>query len=143
MLHHGIRDLPGHLLLDLEPPGIDFHRPCQLAQSQHLAVGDIGDMRLAMKRQHMMLAHGIEDDVLFQNHFSDAGLFSYALVFHETTTVSLFHESLVCPIAHGKYSGQRLGHIRVHAGKQLCVHPGHPVRRLDEPLPAGILSDSL
>ena len=33
-----------------------------------MAVGDVGDMRLAVKRQHMMLAERIKFDVLHQHH---------------------------------------------------------------------------
>ena len=63
-----VSDLHGEPFLNLEPAGISVHNPRNLAEPGYVTVWYIGNVSLAVKRQEMMLAHGIELNVFYQNH---------------------------------------------------------------------------
>ena len=61
-------DLLGEPLLHLEPPREHLDDARQLAQPDDLAVRDVGDVRLAEERQHVVLAQRVELDVAHHHH---------------------------------------------------------------------------
>ena len=114
LLHKGVGDLGGEPLLQLEPLGEHLHRPGHLAQTHHFPVGDIGDGRRAIEGQHVVLAEGIEVDVLLHDH---------VVVVH---VEALF---------------QVLGRVVGIAPGQLLIHPGDAVRGLQQALAIDVLAD--
>ncbi len=66
-------DFAGEVFLDLQAAGIHVDDPRDLGQAQHLAVGQIGDMRLADEWQHVVFAQRVQLDVLHQHHFAVVG----------------------------------------------------------------------
>ena len=62
-------DLAGQAFLDLKPSRIRVDNAGNLAQSHDVPLRDVRDMCLAKKRDHMMLAHGINFNVLDNDHF--------------------------------------------------------------------------
>ncbi|MCY1527335.1 hypothetical protein D9M68_623990 [compost metagenome] len=66
-------DLPGQGFLDLQAPRIHVDDARDLRQPEHLAGGDVGDMRLADKRQQVMLAQRVQLDVLDDHHLIVVG----------------------------------------------------------------------
>ena len=65
-LHH----LRGQPLLHLGATRINLKHPRQFAQPRHLAVspGNVPNMRHPVERHQVMLARGIERDILHQHH---------------------------------------------------------------------------
>ena len=63
-LENRLGDLVGQALLNLEPPGEDIHQAGDLAQADHTAPRNVGDVALAEERQEMVLAQAVEVDVL-------------------------------------------------------------------------------
>ena len=61
-----------HLLLELQAPREHIHEARNLGQPDHLAIGQIGDMRAAEEGQQMMFAQAVELDVA---HEDDALVF--------------------------------------------------------------------
>ena len=49
-------DLQRHSFLDLQPVGLDVHYTGNLRQSRDVAVRNIGNVCLAVERQHMVFA---------------------------------------------------------------------------------------
>jgi hypothetical protein len=70
----GIGDLAGQSLLDLQAAGEDVDHAGDLAQPDHLAVGQIADMRMAEEGQHVVLAHRVELDIAHDHHLLDVFL---------------------------------------------------------------------
>ena len=64
------RDLVGHALLQLQPAREDVDQARDLAEADHLAVRDVGDVALAEERQQVMLAHAVEVDVADDHHLA-------------------------------------------------------------------------
>ncbi len=64
-----LRDLMRESFLHLETPGKNIHDPRDLAQAYDLALGDVGDMAFAVKRQKMMLAKAVNIQVFHHDHF--------------------------------------------------------------------------
>src|SRR6266849_3860984 len=62
------RDLAGHALLNLQSPRVHVHQPRHLAQANHLLARQIRHVRLAKKRQQVMLAQTEKFDVLHHHH---------------------------------------------------------------------------
>ncbi len=60
--------LKGKSLLHLEPVTEDIYDACDFAQAGNVAVGDVGDVHLSIKRQHVMFAQGEEIDVPDDDH---------------------------------------------------------------------------
>src|ERR1700722_346584 len=65
---NGLRDLLCQALLDLQAPRKNVHNARQLTEPDHAVTRDISDVDLAEKRQHMVLAHAEELDVLHDDH---------------------------------------------------------------------------
>ena len=63
-----VADLDRQALLDLQAPGIGLDDARDLAQAGDLAVGNVGDVRLADEGQQVMLAGAEELDVLDEDH---------------------------------------------------------------------------
>ncbi len=61
-------DLLGHALLQLEPVGERPDDPRDLAQPDHLSLGQISDVAGAEERQHMVLAEAVEGNALDEHH---------------------------------------------------------------------------
>jgi hypothetical protein len=70
LLADGLRNLVRHTLLDLEPPGEDFHQPRNLAETDHSLTRDVGDVAPAEEREQVMLAQTVEVDVLDDHHLA-------------------------------------------------------------------------
>ena len=67
VLLNRIGDLLGQLLLNLQTLGVDVDDASQLAQPDHAPIGNVSHVRLADKRQEVMLAHRVKLDV-FDEH---------------------------------------------------------------------------
>ena len=67
-LADALLDLLRQPLLHLQPVGEDVDDTCDLAQSGDVAIGDIRHMRLTEEREHVVLAHREEVDVLDDDH---------------------------------------------------------------------------
>ena len=67
-LLNGIRYLPRQPLLHLQAPRKDLDEPRNLAQADHLALGNVGHVHLAEKRQHVVLAQREHLDVPDDHH---------------------------------------------------------------------------
>ncbi len=64
----GVGDLRGEALLHLQAAGEDIDEARDLGEADDLAVGDVGDVRLAEEGQQVVLAEGEEFDVLDDDH---------------------------------------------------------------------------
>ena len=62
--HQRIRHLHRQVLLNLQPAGEDVDNARHFGKPDHFSVWDVSDVRLADKRQQMMLAHRVELNVL-------------------------------------------------------------------------------
>ncbi len=58
----------GEALLHLQAAGEDIDEAGDFAEADDLAVGHVGDVRLAEEGKQVMLAHGEELDVLDDDH---------------------------------------------------------------------------
>ena len=65
-----VADLLGQALLDLQAAGVSLHHAGDLGKPGDAAVRDVGDMGLADKREHVVLAQGEQFDVLDQDHLA-------------------------------------------------------------------------
>lgn len=72
-LHHAISDLSRETFLDLQPAGEGIDDPRNFGKSDDFAFRNIGDVRLSVKRQKVMLAHRENLDVPDDDHL--AGFF--------------------------------------------------------------------
>ena len=63
-----VADLFGQAFLDLQATGEGLHDAGHLGQAGDFALGDVRDVRLADKRQHVMFAQGEKLDVLDDDH---------------------------------------------------------------------------
>ena len=70
LLHQGFGDLAGEPLLNLGPLGVQVHQPGDLRQAGDPAVlaGDVADVGHPVERHQVMLAGGIERDLLDDHH---------------------------------------------------------------------------
>ena len=66
-------DFLRHALLDLQPARERIDDAGELGYAQHLALRDVPDRALAVERQHVVLAHRVELDVLQNHHVVRAG----------------------------------------------------------------------
>src|SRR4029077_6342861 len=64
-----LRKLHSQTFLDLQTARKDVNKPGNFAQSQDLAIRNIGDMYFAKKRQQMVLAETEHLNVLNDDHF--------------------------------------------------------------------------
>ncbi len=112
-LLQAVPDLLREAFLHLEASGIGFHHAGHLAKTRNFPLGDIGHMRLADKRKHVMLAQGEEFDVLHNNHMVVRLLEKGTL--HDGFTV-----------------------LEIALGKELHGL-GHPLGGFEKPLPGRVL----
>ena len=96
------------------PAGKFVDHPGQLAQTHDPRPGQIGNVGLAQKRQHVVLAHALEADIADQDHF----------------VVALGEKLLQMPAG-----------IKVQAREELGIHAGHPGRCFLKPLAIGIFAN--
>lgn len=64
------KDLVGQSFLHLKAPGEDIDHPGEFTEADNVAVGNIGDMDLAKKRQHMVFTKGIQFNIFNEDHFA-------------------------------------------------------------------------
>src|SRR5580704_12464249 len=114
--HESLRDLRRQPLLHLQPPRVYFHQSRQLREPDDLPIGQIRDMRLAHEGEHVMLAQGIEIQILAQDHF-------LVVFFAEQRAVDRF-----------------LGILRIAAGQEL-VRLGDAGGSAFEPLAIRVFAD--
>ena len=67
-LHDDGTYLGCHALLYLKSAGVEVDKPCQFAQSDSLAVGDISYRDVAEEGEDVMLAQGVKLDVFNYDH---------------------------------------------------------------------------
>src|SRR3954470_3001564 len=67
-LHDDLRDLLGEPLLELQAARVEIDEPRELAYAEHLAVRQVADVAAAEERQHVVLAHAVDLDVLHDDH---------------------------------------------------------------------------
>ena len=108
-----VADLDGKPLLDLKTAGITLHHTGDLAESGDIAVGNIGHMGLSIERQQVMLAHGVQLNILDNHHL---------------TVVFLEHRRT-----------QNLGSVHMVTLCQELHALGHPFRGLEQSLAFRIL----
>jgi hypothetical protein len=65
----GRRDLRGEPLLHLQAPRKRVDDAWDLAQANHLAIRNVGDVSFAEERQQVMLAEAVQIDVADDDHF--------------------------------------------------------------------------
>lgn len=124
--HHALRiegfldavlDLHGHTLLHLQAVAEDIHDAGYLGEARYLPVGDVGHVRLSVEGKHVVLAEGVEVNVLDDDHL--------VVVFVELSRVEHSH-----------------GVHRVAAGEG--EHGlGHALGSLEQALALGILAQQL
>ncbi len=108
-------DLHGQPFLNLQTPGEHVDDPRDLAQTDHLLVGQVADMDSTKKRQQVMFAHAEKVDVFDDNHF--------VIVDREQRTVQ---EVIDITLVSLRHKGQGFGHA---------------LRRLEKPIPTGFLTE--
>ena len=64
-----VSDLFCHLLLDLQSPGKDIDDTWDFGETDHFAIGNIGNMSATDNRKHMVFTQGIKLDIPDDNHF--------------------------------------------------------------------------
>ena len=64
----GLRDLDGEPFLDLQAARVDVDEARDLGEADHLPVRQVGDVRLAVEREQVVLAQGVHVDVLDHHH---------------------------------------------------------------------------
>jgi hypothetical protein len=65
-----MKDFMGETFLHLKASAKDVNQPGQLAQPYDIAVRDIGNMRFAKKRKHVVLTKAVKFNVFDQDHFT-------------------------------------------------------------------------
>ena len=68
-LLHGLRDLLGELLLDLQAASEDIYHAWDFAKAHDLVIWDVGYVHAPEKRQQMMLAKAVKFDIAHEHHF--------------------------------------------------------------------------
>ena len=63
-------NLFGQILLNLQPPCVHINDPCDLTEAKDLSRGEIGDVTFSDKGQQVVLAHGIQFDILNNDHLT-------------------------------------------------------------------------
>ncbi len=64
----GLGDLGGEALLNLQAAGEEFDQARNLAEADHLAIGNVGDVHFAEERQQVVLAEAEHFDVFDDYH---------------------------------------------------------------------------
>src|SRR5713226_5479771 len=104
-------------LLDLRLAGKHLHEPCDFADPENPALGNVADVSDPMERQEMMFTKACEGDVSHDDHLM----------------VVLIIETCF----------KQLTGILCQAGKKLFVHLGDAPRRAYQPLARGIFANRL
>ena len=65
---NGFGDLRGQPLLNLQPAGEQFNQPRNFAEAKNPAIGDVGHMHFAEKREQMVLAQAEHFNVFDDDH---------------------------------------------------------------------------
>jgi hypothetical protein len=63
-----VGNLGRETLLDLRPTGQHLHEPCDFADTENPALGNVADVSDAMEGQKMMFTEGSEGDVSHDDH---------------------------------------------------------------------------
>ena len=118
LLDERVGNLRGQALLHLQAMRVELDQARELGDAAHAPrfVGNVGDVREAVERDHMVLAHREDGDVVHDDHFL-------------VPLVELLHEQL-----------RRVGR---HAGENLLVHLGDTLGRFEQPLAVRVLPHAL
>ncbi len=73
-LHECVGDLGGELFLDLQAAREDVDDPRDFGETDHFAVGDVGDVGTPDEWEQMMFAHRIKLDVLDHHDLARVGI---------------------------------------------------------------------
>ncbi len=114
-IHEGGRDLLRQPLLDLQPPGVEFDDACDLRQPDDVLARHVRHVALPEERQHVVLAHREDVDVLDGHHL------------------------VVLLVEDG--APQHLARVLLVPLRQERDRTLEPLRGLLEPLPVGVLPD--
>ena len=63
-------NLFGQVFLDLQPSRVHINDPCDLTEAKDPSCGEIGDVTLSDKGQQVVLAHGVQFDILNNDHLT-------------------------------------------------------------------------
>src|SRR5690606_14774588 len=110
-----VRDLRGHLLLNLQPLAVNLDDAGQLADADDAVGRDVGHMRLADDGRDVMLAMGFEADVAQDDHL--------------VITFDLLEGAR-----------QHVRRILIVSGEPVLPGANHTARRVEEAVPVGIVS---
>src|SRR5512145_1781256 len=72
--HQRMRDFGSHTFLHLQASRKDINDAGDLAQSHDAAVGHVGHVTFAVKRQEVMFTHAVKIDILDDHHLIDVFL---------------------------------------------------------------------
>ena len=114
LVHQRVGDLRCQPLLHLRPAGEAFDEAGELAQSDDLAVGEVGDVRTAGEGEQVVLAEGVKLDVAQQHDL-----------------VVAFREDRL----------EVTAWVDVQAGHQLAVGAGDAVGGFEQPFAVGVFAD--
>ena len=111
----GLANLQCHAFLHLKAVRETVDHTGNLAQAGNVSVGDVGHMHTSVERQHVVLAQGIEVDVLHNNHL--------AIVFLELCRIEQRHGVLTvsaCERGHG--TRHTLGSLEESLTRGILAH---------------------
>ncbi len=126
---HG--DLGGELLLDLQPARVHVHDAGDLRKTDHLAVRQVGHVRLADEGQHVVLAERVELDILDDHHLVVfRGKYRLVHDLFQGLPVTLGQElnRLRCPLRRLEQPLAR--HVLAHPVDDLVITVGYGMRIL-------------
>ena len=113
---HGVGNLAGKPLLELEAMRIASNAACNLREARDATVPrDVADAGLPHERQDVVLAHARKGDVANNDHLLVAGLVE-----------------LLAQVA---------ARVLLHAAEYLLACPCHAIRRAHKPWPVRVLAD--
>jgi hypothetical protein len=114
--HQGLHHLARQAFLDLQPPREAIDQPGQLGEADHALAGQVGHVCVADEGQHVVLAGGLERDVLEQ-------------------------DQLVVPVHVAERGAQDLRGVLVVAGEQLRPALDHARRGVLQALAVRVVAD--
>ena len=113
-LLNAVADLDGQSFLHLETARISFHNPGDFRESGNIAVRNVCDVRLPVKRKHVVFAKRIQLNILDDHHL------------------------FVLFVKFGRQ--QDFARIFIVTARQETHRLGDPFGRLDQPFAVGILA---
>ena len=129
-LLYGFAYLQRHAFLHLQAMAVAVNDAGYLGQACDVSVGDVGHMGLAVEGQHVVLAKGVEVDVLDDDHlavvFLELGLIEYLYGIFVVATCEVGHS--FCHTEGGLQQAFALG-VFTDEGEQLA-HPLLNIRQL-------------